>query len=126
MSQKPSFIFERLHHVQLAIPQGGEDVARHFWVGILGFVEAVKPPILAARGGCWFRAGRIEIHLGAEESFTPATRAHPGILVAGIKEFADHLQLHGISVTWDANFPGFERFYANDPFGNRIEFLQPL
>lgn len=126
MSQNPAFTFERLHHLQLAIPLGGEDVSRQFWVGILGFVEAAKPPVLAARRGCWFRAGGVEIHLGVEESFTPATRAHPGILVTAIKEFAEHLQSHGVAVTWDPNFPGFERFYAHDPFGNRLEFLQAI
>jgi len=126
MPQNPTFAIEGLHHVQLAIPLGGEEEARRFWVGVLGFVEATKPPVLAARGGCWFRAGGVEIHLGAEESFAPAKRAHPGILVTGIKDFADHLQRHGVAVTWDQNFPGFERFYANDPFGNRLEFLQPF
>lgn len=126
MTTKTAFNIEGLHHIQLAIPIGGEEESRDFWVGILGFVEVKKPPVLADRGGCWFRAGIVEIHLGAEGSFAPATRAHPGILVTGIKGFADHLQLHGVAVTWDGNFPGFERFYANDPFGNRLEFLQAI
>ena len=122
-----SFVsFDRLHHVQLAIPVGGEEESRRFWVGILGFDETVKPPGLAARGGCWFRRGHIEIHLGVEENFTPATRAHPGILVTGIREFGNHLQQNEVPVLWDGNFPGYERFYAHDPFGNRLEFLQSL
>ena len=126
MTTQTAFTIERLHHIQLAIPVGGEGESRKFWAGILSFSEAVKPSFLAARGGCWFRRGNIEIHLGTEPKFAPATRAHPGIIVTGIKDLADHLQRNGVATTWDGNFPGFERFYANDPFGNRLEFLQSL
>ena len=114
-----------LHHVQLAIPPGGEDQCRAFWGGLLGMDELEKPPVLAARGGCWFRGGGLEVHLGVEEPFAPARKAHPGILVHGLRHLADTLTDAGIEVTWDPEFPGHDRFYAADPFGNRLEFLEP-
>lgn len=118
------FDFERLHHVLLAIPADGEEECRRFWGGILGMTELDKPPALAARGGCWFRGGGLEVHLGVEQDFAPARKAHPAILVTGLTAFAGHLQARGVPVAWDDNFPGFHRFYADDPFGNRLEFLQ--
>ncbi len=114
-----------LHHVQLAIPPGGEDQCRAFWGGLLGMTELEKPPVLAARGGCWFRGGGLEVHLGVEEPFAPARKAHPGILVRGLQQLADTLADAGVEVTWDPEFPGHDRFYAADPFGNRLEFLEP-
>jgi catechol 2,3-dioxygenase-like lactoylglutathione lyase family enzyme len=120
------FQFVRLHHVQLAIPAGGEDACRGFWGAILGMVELEKPPILAARGGCWFRGGGLEVHLGVEQNFAPAQKAHPGIVVNNLSGMARNFEDSGVSVTWDDNFPGFARFYAADPFGNRLEFLEPL
>jgi catechol 2,3-dioxygenase-like lactoylglutathione lyase family enzyme len=120
------FQFVRLHHIQLAIPAGGEEACRGFWGAILGMVEVEKPPILAARGGCWFRGGGLEVHLGVERGFIPARKAHPGIVVDNLDGMARYLQDSGVSVTWDDDFPGFARFYAADPFGNRLEFLEPL
>lgn len=120
-----AFTFSRLHHVQLAIPPAGEDRCREFWGGILGMDEVDKPPVLAARGGCWFRGGGLEVHLGVETDFTPARKAHPGILVSDIGALATSLTEAGIEVTWDGEFPGHDRFYACDPFGNRLEFLEP-
>jgi len=114
-----------LHHVQLAIPPGGEDECRAFWGGLLGMRELQKPPVLAARGGCWFRGGGLEVHLGVEDPFLPAKKAHPGLLVAGLAEVAEALERGGHTVTWDDDFPGHHRFYAADPFGNRLEFLEP-
>ena len=114
-----------LHHVQLAIPPGGEDQCRAFWGGLLGMTELEKPAVLAARGGCWFRGGGLEVHLGVEEPFAPARKAHPGILVRGLQQLADTLADAGVEVTWDPEFPGHDRFYAADPFGNRLEFLEP-
>lgn len=121
----PDFTFEQLHHVQLAIPFGGEDECRRFWVGVLGMTELEKPEALAARGGCWFRGGGVEVHLGVEREFVPAGKAHPGIVVTELRALADRLVGGGTPVTWDDNFPGFDRFHASDPFGNRLEFLQP-
>jgi catechol 2,3-dioxygenase-like lactoylglutathione lyase family enzyme len=114
-----------LHHVQLAIPPGGEEQCRGFWGGLLGMVEIEKPPQLAARGGCWFRGGGLEVHLGVELEFAPARKAHPGILVRDLHSLAETLSAGGVEVTRDPEFPGHDRFYAADPFGNRLEFLEP-
>lgn len=114
-----------LHHVQLAIPPGTEELCRDFWGGVLGMTELKKPPALAARGGCWFRGGDLEVHLGVEEDFSPNRKAHPGILVTSLQALATRLEDHGVSVTWDDNFPGHNRFYAFDRLGNRLEFLEP-
>lgn len=118
--------FRGLHHIQLAIPSGGEDASRAFWVGAMGMAETAKPPVLAARGGCWFRSGQLEVHVGVEPEFRPATKAHPAILVTDLAALATRLETHGIAVTWDDNFPGYHRFYASDPFGNRLELLEPI
>jgi catechol 2,3-dioxygenase-like lactoylglutathione lyase family enzyme len=120
-----AFTFARLHHVQLAIPAGGEEECRAFWGGVLGMDELEKPPVLAARSGCWFRGGGLEVHLGVEQDFAPARKAHPGILVADLDEVVRRLGSTGQDVAWDADFPGFRRVYAHDPFGDRLEFLQP-
>jgi catechol 2,3-dioxygenase-like lactoylglutathione lyase family enzyme len=120
-----TFSLTKLHHVQLAIPAGSEDACRRFWGETLGMTELAKPSALAARGGCWFGGGGVEIHLGVEADFAPARKAHPGILVSGLKELAARLESAGIPVQWDDEMPGYERFYAADPFGNRLEFLQP-
>lgn len=126
MTGMATFTFTRLHHVQIAIPPGGEDACRVFWRDLLGMEELAKPPVLAARGGCWFRGGGLEVHLGVEQDFVPARKAHPGILVADLRGLADALAVGGVAVTWDGEFPGHERFYAADPFGNRLEFLEPV
>jgi catechol 2,3-dioxygenase-like lactoylglutathione lyase family enzyme len=110
--------------VQLSIPPGGEERARAFWAGPLALREVTKPPVLAARGGCWFRGDGIEVHCGVEADFAPARKAHPGLLVAGLRELAERLVEHGVAVLWDADFPGYDRFHAHDPFGNRLEFLE--
>ncbi|WP_078871931.1 glyoxalase [Streptomyces sp. NRRL S-337] len=115
-----------LHHVQLAIPPGTEELCRDFWGGVLGMTELKKPPTLAARGGCWFRGGGLEVHLGVEEEFRPNRKAHPGILVTSLQALATRWEDHGVSVTWDDNFPGHNRFYAFDRLGNRLEFLEPV
>ena len=121
-----NFAFDGLHHVQLAIPVGGEPACRTFWGDCLGMTELDKPPVLQQRGGCWFRGGGLEVHLGVEANFAPALKAHPGILVTNLDDLSIRLAVSGLSVTPDDNFPGFRRTYANDPFGNRLEFLEPL
>ena len=118
--------FERLHHVQLAIPAGGEDAARRFYGGVLGMAELAKPEALRARGGCWFRGGGWEVHLGVEEPFAPARKAHPGVLVSGLDALAAALTAAGRAVEWDPHFPGHRRLYAHDDHGNRLEFLEPV
>jgi catechol 2,3-dioxygenase-like lactoylglutathione lyase family enzyme len=117
--------FDRLHHMQLAMPAGGEAAARDFFAGVLGMTEIGKPPVLAARGGAWFRASGVELHLGVEEGFQPARKGHPGMLVTDLDDIVARLASAGQEVGWDADFPGFRRAYAHDPFGNRLEFLQP-
>ena len=118
--------FTGIHHVQLAIPPDSEAKGRRFYGELVGMAELVKPPALAARGGCWFRSGGWEVHLGVETGFQPARKAHPGVLVQGIDELATRLTNAGVEMDWDDDFPGHRRFYAHDPYGNRLEFLEPL
>jgi catechol 2,3-dioxygenase-like lactoylglutathione lyase family enzyme len=115
-----------IHHVQLAAPPGAEPLMREFYVGVLGLVEVAKPPVLAARGGVWFRAAGIEIHIGVEEDFRPARKAHPGILVRELQAMARRLRAAGHDVRVDGLLPGFRRFYVDDPVGNRLELLEPI
>ena len=120
------FEFARLHHVQLLIPPGGEDTAREFYGGVLGMTELTKPPVLAARGGCWFRGGGWEVHLRPVPEFEPARKAHPGVLVDDLDALAAALGDAGRPVRWDADLPGHRRFYSIDGHGNRLEFLEPV
>ncbi|WP_306185889.1 MULTISPECIES: glyoxalase [unclassified Streptomyces] len=115
-----------IDHVQLAAPPGSEDELRAYYVGVLGMTEIPKPPALAARGGCWFQAGSVQLHLGVEKDFRPAKKAHPGLKVTGIEAYAVRLAGRGAPVTWDDNLPGHRRFYSEDPVGNRLEFLEPV
>ncbi len=113
-----------LHHVQLAIPPGSEETCRVFWSGLLGCAEVDKPPELARRGGCWFRAGDLEVHLRVEADFHPSPKVHPGILAHDLHGLARRLEERGVVVVWDGDYPGFDRFYCADPFGNRLEFME--
>lgn len=112
-------------HVQLAAPPGSEDRLRAYYTGVLGMTEIPKPPVPAARGGCWFAAGPVQLHLGIEEDFHPARKAHPGLRVTAIEAYASRLEERGAKVVWDDNLPGHQRFYSEDPVGNRLEFLEP-
>ncbi|WP_399886018.1 VOC family protein [Streptomyces sp. BBFR51] len=115
-----------IDHVQLAAPPGSEERLRAFYTGVLGMTEIPKPPVLAARGGCWFGAGPVQLHLGIETNgFRPARKAHPGLRVTGIEAYAARLEAHGTPVTWDDALPGHRRFYCADPVGNRLELLEP-
>ena len=115
-----------LDHVQLAAPAGSEDQLRGYYAGVLGLVEIPKPPVLAARGGCWFANpdGNVQLHLGIEDPFTPAKKAHPALRIPGIHRYAETLAAKGAQVVWDDNLPGHDRFYSFDPVGNRIEFIE--
>ncbi|PPK66897.1 glyoxalase [Actinokineospora auranticolor] len=116
-----------IHHVQIACPEGGEDAARGFYTGVLGWAELPKPPRLAVRGGCWFAVpGGGELHVGVEADFRPARKAHPAF-VADVDALAPTLAAAGHEVRW-ANpdeIPGRPRFHTDDPHGNRLEFLAP-
>ena len=114
-----------IHHVQLACPPGSEDLLRSFYAGPLGLTERSKPPVLAARGGCWFAADGVELHLGVEADFRPARKAHPGLLVVDLDALADRLAASGVAVRWDDELqPAYRRCYVEDPVGNRIELLE--
>lgn len=115
-----------LDHVQLAAPPGSEDRLRAYYLDALGMTEIPKPPGLMRRGGCWFRAGTVHLHLGIEDPFRPARKAHPGLRVTGIDACAARIAATGAPVTWDEELPGHRRFFSEDPVGNRLEFLEPL
>ena len=115
----------RIEHVQLAMPAGEESRARAFYEGLLGLPEATKPPHLAARGGCWFETDSVKVHLGVEADFRPARKAHPALLVEGLSELKLRLIGAGVLLREDEPFAGYERFYVDDPFGNRIELMEP-
>jgi trans-aconitate 2-methyltransferase len=112
-----------LDHVQLAMPVGLEAESRGFYCGVLGLVEVPKPPVLALRGGCWFKGHRAEVHLGTERDFRPAAKAHVGLVVTGLDEMAARVAAAGHRVTWDEELAPRRRFFTDDPFGNRIEIL---
>ena len=114
-----------LHHVQLAMPAGREDEAEAFYSGLLGLERVPKPPVLEKRGGCWFRSGAVEVHLGVEQEFHPARKAHPALQIERLHELRSRLTDAGAEVWEDEPLDGYDRFYASDPFGNRIEFLEP-
>lgn len=113
-----------LDHIQLAMPTDREDAAERFYCGILGFDEVPKPAHLAVRGGCWFQSLGVKVHLGIEADFTPARKAHPALVVTNLRKLEDRLSAAGVAIVWDTQISGFERFYAADPFGNRLEFME--
>ena len=115
----------RLDHVQLAMPPGGEGLARAFFSEALGIPEVPKPPELARRGGCWFERGELKIHLGVEADFRPARKAHLALQVSDLPALIVKLKSLGYAVKEDEPLEGFHRVYVDDPFGNRIELLEP-
>ena len=112
-----------LDHVQVAIPEGGEDTARDFWVGLVGLAETPKPLALADRGGLWLTGDALNLHLGVQRDFQPATQAHPAIMVRDYDVLAQRLTAAGVDVTATGDLPDTRRFHTHDPFGNRIEFI---
>jgi catechol 2,3-dioxygenase-like lactoylglutathione lyase family enzyme len=113
-----------LDHVQIAAPPGCEAAARRFFGELLGLEELPKPEPLASRGGAWFRVGAHELHVGVEADFEAARKAHPAFAVDDVDELAARIESAGFDVRWDDELPGIRRFYAADPWGNRLEFLQ--
>ncbi len=114
-----------LEHVQLAMPAGEEDRAREFYAELLGIPERPKPPHLARRGGAWFEQGALKIHLGVDADFRPARKAHPALLVEGLADIVNALRKAGHSIADDEPLEGFARVYVDDPFGNRLELMEP-
>ena len=114
-----------IHHVQIAIPAGGEERARRFYADLLGFEEIPKPANLRGRGGVWFRTGNLDLHLGIAPAFRPATKAHVAFQVAGLDRLRAALSAAGHVPVDDEPLPGFWRCYVDDPFGNRTELLEP-
>ena len=115
----------RLDHVQLAMPAGEEAAATAFYEGLLGIPRVPKPPHLEARGGCWFEDGPLKVHLGVDGSFVPARKAHPALEVDDLPALVGRLIAAGCRVVDDEPLAGFRRAYVDDPFGNRIELLEP-
>lgn len=116
---------EALNHVQLAMPAGGEDAARQFYQGLLGIPEVPKPLALGARGGCWFERGALKVHLGVELDFRPAGKAHPAFTVRGLAAMRQQLAAAGVRLEDSEALDGYDRCYVSDPFGNRIELMEP-
>jgi catechol 2,3-dioxygenase-like lactoylglutathione lyase family enzyme len=110
----------RIDHVQLAMPPGGEAVAEAFYSGVLGLPRVPKPPLLAVRGGCWFESTAVHVHLGVEDPFLPARKAHPAFVVEDLRGF---VAAHDLDVRWSDEVPGTVRCHVDDPFGNRLELI---
>jgi catechol 2,3-dioxygenase-like lactoylglutathione lyase family enzyme len=113
-----------IDHVLLAMPPGAEEAARQFYGALLGLTEVSKPAPLATRGGCWFQGPGAMLHLGVEAAFSPAHKAHPALRVDDLSALRTLLAAAGVLITPDDTLPDVRRFYATDPFGNRIEFIQ--
>lgn len=114
-----------IDHIQLAMPPDGEASARAFYSDVLGLVEIPKPPNLAKRGGAWFENGLVKIHLGVEKDFRPARKAHPALLVEDLAALVETLSSRNIAMVSDEPLVGYYRVYVSDPFGNRIELMEP-
>jgi catechol 2,3-dioxygenase-like lactoylglutathione lyase family enzyme len=113
-----------IDHVQIAAPQGCEIAARQFYGFVLGLEEIEKPVALRMRGGCWFRCGSQQLHIGVERDFEPARKAHPAFRVANLDALGERLRSQRIKVIEDDGLTGVRRFYAEDPWGNRLEFVE--
>jgi catechol 2,3-dioxygenase-like lactoylglutathione lyase family enzyme len=115
--------FAAIDHVQLAMPGGEEEGARRFYCDLLGMAEIPKPPKLAKRGGCWFASGAVQLHLGVEEDFRAAKKAHPALRCLDYAGLTSRLRAAGVETTEDEGIPGVRRCHVFDPFGNRIELI---
>jgi catechol 2,3-dioxygenase-like lactoylglutathione lyase family enzyme len=115
----------RIDHVLIAMPAGREEEARAFYGGMLGFAEKTKPSQLATRGGCWFESSAVTVHLGIDKNFIAARKAHPAFIVDGLIDLEKKLKQAGYKVTTDEPIEGCDRCHVEDPFGNRIELIEP-
>lgn len=116
-----------IHHVQVCAPPACASAARAFYGDLLGLREIEKPPALAPRGGVWFEFGDgRQLHIGVEPNFVAPRKAHPAFTVSGLDALREKLKQAGYAVTGDDDFIGYNRFYVQDPFGNRIEFVEPI
>jgi catechol 2,3-dioxygenase-like lactoylglutathione lyase family enzyme len=114
----------RLNHIQIAASEGCQAAARDIYGSTLGIKKIEKPPVLRARGGFWFECGPQQLHIGVEKDFRPARKAHPAFAVFDLDELRRTLTARGVKVVDDDSFPGTRRFYAEDPWGNRLEFVE--
>ncbi|WP_342599764.1 VOC family protein [Psychrobacillus sp. FSL H8-0483] len=119
-----SFAFKSIDHVQLAAPKGSEKIARRFFGEILGLQEIEKPENLRKRGGVWFSFASYQVHIGIEDPFAPAKKAHPAFEIQNLEALKIHLTKNEVSFIVDTDLPGANRIYVHDPFGNRIEILE--
>jgi catechol 2,3-dioxygenase-like lactoylglutathione lyase family enzyme len=110
-----------IDHVQVAAPPGCEEEARGFYGELLGMAELPKPEPIRSRGGCWFRAGAQELHVGVEDPFAAAQKAHPGLVASDLDAVRARLREAGIAYEDDAKIAGVDRLFLHDPFGNRLE-----
>lgn len=116
-----------IDHIQIAMPAGEENKARAFYIEQLGFTEIPKPPDLAKRGGAWFQAGSVQLHLGVEADFRPARKAHPAFVVDDLEALISNVQEAGYETdTSQPPLDGYKRAHVFDPFGNRIELMEKL
>lgn len=113
-----------IDHIQIAAPPDAEEQAREFYGNLLGMEEIPKPENLQARGGCWFKCGAQEVHIGIQKDFTPAKKAHPGFTVHALEQLQSRLESAGYVISQEPPIAGRARFFTHDPFGNRIEFLE--
>ncbi len=112
-----------IDHIQIAAPPGAEEKAREFYGGLLGLEEIEVPPALRDRACCWFRCGALTIHIGIQQNFLPAKKAHPAFLAPDLDGLRKTLEASGVICREDRDLPGARRFFAEDPWGNRLEFL---
>ena len=120
-------MIKRIHHVQITIPKGAEAIARTFYCDQLQFEEIEKPDTLKHRGGLWLKLGEQEIHIGTEDDIDRnRTKAHIAYEVQHINNWRSQLIKSGITIIESIPIPGYQRFECRDPFGNRIEIIEPL
>jgi catechol 2,3-dioxygenase-like lactoylglutathione lyase family enzyme len=124
MVSETNNLIARIDHLQLAAPKGCEAAAREFYGSLLGLREIEKPAPLCGRGGCWFQCGDQQIHVGVEADFRPAKKAHPAFAVTDLAKLRESLIANAVQTIDDNSLPGTRRFYAEDPWGNRLEFLE--